>query len=175
MGLGPTPQGCHHPRMDPAALQALARHGEAVATARAFAARSGAGRVVLVLDTGDPADAVMVDVGADGAVDLTDGDVVHAIPAAMTVPGLARDLPEVRPAPPSALSLDPETGELAAPIGAIHQLADGVMALARAFGGRTVATADFATRDPEVTITLAAREGEPAVLAVGEASFELPG
>jgi hypothetical protein len=161
--------------MDPAALQALARHAEAVATVRAFTARSGAGRVVLVLDTGDPADAVMVDCGADGAVALTEGEAVHAIPAAMTVPGVARELPELRPAPASALSLDPVTGELAAPIGAIHHLADGVLALARAFGGRTVATADFATRDPELAITLAAREGEPTVLAVGEEPFELPG
>jgi hypothetical protein len=160
--------------MDPAALQALARHAEAVATVRAFAARSGAGRVVVVLDTGDPADAVMVDCGADGAVELTDGDAVHAIPGAMTVPALARELPELRPAPAGALTLDPETGELAAPIGAIHHLADGVLALARSFGGRTVATADFATRDPQLTITLAAREGEPVVLAVGEESFELP-
>jgi hypothetical protein len=160
--------------MDPAALQALARHADAVATARAFAARAGAARVVLVLDTGEEA-AVMVYCGPDGAVALTEGETVHAVPAAMTVPAAARALPELRPAPASAVSLDPETGELAAPIGAIQHLADGVLALAAAFGGRTVATADFPTRDPGVTITLAAREGDRAVLAVGDAAFELPG
>jgi hypothetical protein len=161
--------------MDPAALQALARHAEAVATVRAFAAGSGAARVVLVLDTGRPGDAAMVEWAGDGTVALTEGDAIHTIAPGMAVPALARPLPELRPAPASALSLDAESGELAAPIGAIHHLADGVLALARAFGGRTVATADFATRDPQVAITLAARDGEPTILAVGEESFELPG
>ena len=40
-------------RRHPAALIALARHGEAIATARAFQERSGAQRVVLLLDRGD--------------------------------------------------------------------------------------------------------------------------
>jgi hypothetical protein len=49
-----------------------------------------------------------------------------------------------------------------------------VLALARAFGGRSVATADFATRDPELPLTIAAREGEPLVLAAGDRRFLLP-
>ena len=54
-------------------------------------------------------------------------------------------------------------------------LADAVLALARSFGGRSVATADFATRDPDLPITIAAREGEPLLLAVGDGRFVLPG
>ena len=38
---------------DPAALKAIARHAEAIATVRAFAARSEALRVVLLVDLGD--------------------------------------------------------------------------------------------------------------------------
>ena len=49
-----------------------------------------------------------------------------------------------------------------------------MLALARAFGGRTVASADFATRDPAVPLTIAAREGEPVLLALAGRHFELP-
>ena len=42
-----------------------------------------------------------------------------------------------------------------------------------AFGGLTVATAEFATDDPELPITFAARVGEPVVLAAGDATYEL--
>jgi hypothetical protein len=52
-------------------------------------------------------------------------------------------------------------------------LATALKALARTLGGRSVATARFATRDPDLPITLAAREGERVVLAAGDAQFEL--
>ena len=66
------------------------------------------------------------------------------------------------------------TGELAAPIGAIANLAEAVLGLARAFGGRSVASAEFATHDPELPMTIVARQGEPLLLAVGDGRFELP-
>ena len=56
----------------------------------------------------------------------------------------------------------------------IANLAQAVLGLATAFGGRSVATADFATRDPRLPITIAAREGEPLVLAAGDRRFVLP-
>jgi hypothetical protein len=49
-----------------------------------------------------------------------------------------------------------------------------VLALARAFGGRSVATAEFGTRDPDLPLTIVARDGEPLLLAVGDGRFELP-
>ena len=49
-----------------------------------------------------------------------------------------------------------------------------MLGLARAFGGRSVASADFATHDPELPITIVAREGEPLLLAIGDGRFELP-
>src|SRR5688500_13384049 len=58
----------------------LERHGEAVATVRAFAERSGALRVVLLVDVGDGNAATMLDWAA-GTLELTETD------GACTVPG----------------------------------------------------------------------------------------
>jgi hypothetical protein len=158
---------------DPAALTAIARHAEAIATVRAFAARSEALRVVVLLDLGDDPPA-MLDAAPGGAIELTDDDEVHAVPAELPVPAPPRALPEVRPAPSSALRADPATGEVAAPIGAIANLGHAVLGLACAFGGRSVATAEFATHDPDLPMTIVARDGEPLLLAVGDGRFELP-
>jgi hypothetical protein len=159
---------------DPAALRAVARHAVAVATVRAFAARSEALRVVLLVDLGDEEPPAMLDLAAGGEIELTDEGEAHAVPPGMPVPAPPRALPEIRPAPSSALKADPVTGELAAPIGAIANLGHAVLGLARAFGGRSVATAEFATQDPDLPMTIVAREGEPLLLAVGDGRFELP-
>jgi hypothetical protein len=152
---------------------ALARHGEAVATARAFARGSGAARVVLLIDRG-PEAALMVDVDETGDVEITEDDALAVIPAAALVPAEPRALPTLRATPPSAISVDPETAELSAPIGTVAHMADAVRALAATFGGRSVATAEFATRDPALPIVIAAREGEPPVVSAGGEEFELP-
>lgn len=138
------------------------------ATVRAFAAAAGAERVVLLLDAEPP---LLLELDGD-AIEVTSGDMPLPAPphdAAAVLP-----LPELRPVPATALAADPESGELAAPIGAIQLLADSVLALARAVGGRSVATATFATRDPELPLTLAAREGEDVVLDIGGRHFTLP-
>jgi hypothetical protein len=146
----------------------------AVATARAFAAASGAVRVVLLVDRGADRDAVMIESDELGAVEITEDGVVTGIEPNVPPGAPPHPLPELRPAPPSAVSLDPETGELEAPLGVVANLAQGVLALASAFGGRSVASVDFATRDPALPMTIAAREGEPLVLAAGESRFEMP-
>ena len=152
-------------------MDAAARHGEAIATARAFLERSGAQRVVLLLDRGEGA-AAMIDCDPD-ATEVTEDDESTVIPAARALPVPAKPLPEIRPTPATAISIDVETGELHAPLGTVDHLADSVLALSRAFGGLTVATAEFSTSDPDLPITLAAREGEPVVLAAGDAQYEL--
>jgi hypothetical protein len=159
---------------DPAALTAVARHAEAIATVRAYAERSTASRVVLLVDQGDDDPPTMIDRDAFGVIELTDGEAPVTIPAGTLVPAEPRALPELRPAPPSALRADPATGELAAPIGTIANMGEGVLGLARAFGGRSVASADFATQDPDLPMTIVARDGEPLLLAVGDGRFELP-
>jgi hypothetical protein len=150
----------------------LERHAEAIATVRAFAERSGALRVVLLVDPGDGTTATMLDCAADGTLELTEGEETQPVPE--TVTGTPRPLPQLRPPPASAIAIDPDTGELEAPLGAIANLGGAVLALAQVFGGRSVATADFATRDPAMPITIAAREGEPLLLAAGDRRFVLP-
>lgn len=150
----------------------LDRHAEAIATVREFAARSGAQRVVLLVDPGDGTTAAMLDYAGDGSLALTEGEETQQVPE--TVTGAPRPLPELRPPPASAIAINPDSGELEAPLGAIANLGRAVLGLAQAFGGRTVATADFATRDPAMPITIAAREGEPLLLAAGDRRFVLP-
>jgi hypothetical protein len=152
----------------------LARHAEAVATVRAFTKKAGALRVVLLVDSGDGSAATMLDCNADGGLELAEQDARWSVPAGTPVTAPPRPLPELRPPPPTALAIDPDSGELEAPLGVVANLARGVLGLAAAFGGRSVATADFATRDPGTPITIAAREGEPLVLAAGDRRFVLP-
>jgi hypothetical protein len=157
--------------MDPAALMALARHSEEVATLRVFQERAHATRVVLLLEAS--AGTTMLEADADANVAITEGEAVAVIPATAAVPAQPKPLPEIRTAPASAIHIDTDSGELAAPLGTVEHLASSTLALARAFGGLTVATAEFATDDPELPITFAAREGEPVVLAAGDATYEL--
>ena len=154
--------------------EVLARHAEAVATVRAYAERANAERVVLLVDRGDDDPPAMLDRAADGTIEVTDGGAAVSIPPGAIAPAEPRALPDLRPAPSSSVRADPATGELAAPIGAITNMGQGVLGLARAFGGRSVASADFATQDPELPLTIVAREGEPLLLAVGDGRFELP-
>jgi hypothetical protein len=151
---------------------ALTRHAAAVATVRAFAERSGALRVVVLVDGGN-GEPTMLDC-ADGALELTEGERTVTVAADTPVEAAPRPLPDLRPPPQTALAIDPVSGELEAPLGAVANLGRAVLSLARVFGGRSVATAEFATRDPELPVTIAAREGEPLVLAAGDHRFVLP-
>ena len=144
----------------------------AVATARAFQQASGAQRVVVILDRPEQEPA-MVEVDEWLDAEVTEGEQVVTVPHSTKIEQPAKPLPEIRPAPPSAIDIDLQTGELAAPIGTVEHLADVVLALAAAFGGLTVASAEFATNDPDTPITLAARVGERVVLGAGEDQFEL--
>ncbi len=143
----------------------------ACATVLAFADAAGAERVALLLDTGDEARPVLVELDG-GSLEVTDG----ATSAPLPVPEGAAPhaLPHLHRVPGTALDADPETGELGAPLGTVQMLADAVMGLARAVGGRSVATATFATRDPDVPLTVAARDGEPVVLDIAGRHFALP-
>jgi hypothetical protein len=137
-----------------------------VATAEAFRERSGAIRVVLLLD--QDGEAVLVESTPDSLTVTHKDETTDATPNTQPI-----TLHRLTPVPASAISLDAETGELSAPLGTIEHLAKATLDLASAFGGRTVATAEFATRDPELPITFAAREGEPVILAAGDEQFEL--
>jgi hypothetical protein len=159
--------------VDAAAAETLARHGEAVATVRDYQQRTGAVRVVVLVDRGDGQPPLMIDCDDEQAVEITDADRIVTIPADADAPSAPRPLPDIRPAPASAIEMDLSSGDLQAPLGAIEHLAQTLQALARVFGRRSVATAELATRDPATTITLAARDGEPAVLAAGDYEYTL--
>jgi len=144
----------------------------ALATVQDFATRTGAERVMVLLDQGEAAAPVLVERLEDGSLQVTEGDAIRTVVPDSSVAPLA--LADLRAVPASALTADPETGEVAAPLGSVRLLADSVLALARALGGRSVATATFAASDPGQPLTVAAREGEPVVLDIAGRHFELP-
>jgi hypothetical protein len=127
------------------------------ATLRAFVAAAGAAGAMLVLDLDPEAPPLLVDVAA--------GEVASGEPA----PG---PIPHVHPlAPPD---VDAERGELTAPMGAIAMAARAVRELAGGYPGRSVLTVQWATTEADVPLTIAARRGEPLVIALGEQPFPLP-
>ena len=144
----------------------LGRHAVALASVREVAARAGAQRVVLLVDEGEDAVPTMVEWAEGGTFELTEGGVTEPVDPVALAGVLPAVTPDVRPLPPTALSVD-ETGELAAPIGALAGIATAIVDLAAAFGGRSVATAEFATREPELPLALAARQGERVVAQIG--------
>ena len=82
------------------------------------------------------------------------------------VPRRRKPLPDIRPTPATAIRIDAEHRR--ARRAARHDRPPREHRARRsrsAFGGLTVATAEFATRDPNLPITFAAREGERVVLA----------
>src|SRR5438132_332680 len=70
-------------------------------------------------------------------------NVLVPTPDRAGVAPLPVDLPKAVPA--TAIDVDPERGEVEAPIGVLEALARGVLELAAHLGGRTVVHAEFAT------------------------------
>ncbi len=153
---------------------AVGRHAVALASVVELATRAGAQRVVLLIDEGELADATMIERAPDGTLELTQAGVTEPVAPAAIAQVVPAELPDIRPVPPSALTVDADTGELAAPLGVLAALAGAVVALAAAFGGRSVATAEFATREPDQPFMLAARPGEPVVAQMGGETFAFP-
>lgn len=140
-------------------------------TLRAFAQAAGAEAAILLLDRGDGGQPFVVEAPADGPVVLAEGEhVVELDPARLAADPLP--LPPVRAYGP--FPVDGLRGELAAPDGGLTQLAQAVCQLVTVFPGGSVLTATFPTTDPDLPLHLAARAGDPLVLALGEQQFELP-
>ncbi len=152
---------------------AVGRHAVALASVAELARRAGAERVVLLVDEGDGSEATMVE-WAGGTLELTEAGITETVAQDELGQVMPAVLPDVTPVPASALTVDPDTGELAAPIGVLAAMAGAIVALAGAFGGRSVATAEFATREPDQPFMLAAREGEPVIAQVGGETFAFP-
>jgi hypothetical protein len=153
--------------------EAVGRHAVVLASVHELAARSGAQRVVLLVDEGEASDATMVEYAA-GSLELTAAGITETVTPGEIGQVAPAVLPDITPVPASALTVDPDTGELTAPIGALAGIAAAVVALAAAFGGRSVATAEFATREPEQPLAIAARPGERVVAQLGMETFAFP-
>ena len=153
---------------------ALGRHAVALASVREVAARAGAERVVLLIDEGDDADPTMIEWAEGGTFELTEAGVTERVDPATLAGVVPAVTPDLHPVPATALTVDPDSGELTAPIGVLAAIAEGIIELAAAFGGRSVATAEFATRDPEHPLAIAARPGERVVAQLGMETFAFP-
>lgn len=142
------------------------------ATLRKFLARSAATRVVVVLDRGEGAGPLLVDCLAGEAVQVSDGDSELLLEEGEVDGTEPLALAELRPLPPVAV--DATRAEITAPLGALAYIAEAVRDLAALLHGRSVVTAEFVTEDDEVPLMIAARTGEPLVLALGEEQFAMP-
>ena len=141
------------------------------ATLRDFVARAGALRAVALLDRGRDSDPLVVECGADGAVEVDEAGKVRRLPPAADAAPLAA--PHVHRLPP--MDVDAGSGEVTGTIGGLQHLATAVGELAAALGGRSVATVQFATTDPDTPLAVSARADEAPVVALGDRTFALPG
>jgi hypothetical protein len=147
-------------------VSAPAAPDSVAATLAAFIAGSGARAATALLDTEQGPVLVECD-ATDGAfVTEDDEDPRPAMPA------LPLPVPHLHAFP--LIEVDAARAEITAPMGAIAHLAGATAELAATLGGRSVLTAEFATTDPVAPLTIAARAGEPIVLALGEEQFEMP-
>jgi hypothetical protein len=135
------------------------------ATLAAFLAGSGARSAVAVLDTGDGP--VLVECDATDGAWVTEGEQPRPATPAAPLP-----LPHLHSF--ELIEVDAARAELTAPMGAVAHLAGATQELAGTLGGRSVLTAEFATTDPLAPLTIAARPGDPIVLAIGEEQFAMP-
>jgi hypothetical protein len=140
-----------------------------VTTLRDVLHRSGALRVVAVVDGEEPA---IVDVARLAPVEVQVGDRLVHLPHALELDAEPIAHPELRQLPP--FEVDASTGEVIGTIGGLDHLADAMRELSRALGGRSVAMAQYATTTPDVPLSVTARGDEPVVVAIGEEEFELP-
>ncbi len=141
----------------------------------AFVAGSGALAAIALVDRGEGRTPAMVEAAPGEPAEVRIGD--HAWTAGPPVePAAALTLPDGlgRIAGLPALDVDAARGEIAAPLGAVAAIARAVRDLAGHLEGRGVATVRFATTDPDAPLTVAARPGDPLVLAIGDEQFEMP-
>ena len=159
-------------KMDDSSWQDVARHDVVMATVQDFTERCGAVKVAVLLDRGPGRPSPLLECEPGQPITITQDDESFVVPpgALAGVEPLHVHAPKAVPA--TALHVEPEAGEVAAPLGLLEAMVDAVRGLAAALGGRTVAMGDWTTRSGEV-LSIAARVGEPAVLAIGEHEFEL--
>jgi hypothetical protein len=153
--------------------QDIARDDVVMATIQDFTERAGAVHVTVLLDRGEGRGSPLVECEPGQPITISQGEQGYVVPPTALAGVDPLPLHPPKPVPATAIDADVALGEVAAPIGALEALASGVRELARALGGRTVAMAEFATRSGD-PLSIAARDGEATVLAIGDHEFELP-
>jgi hypothetical protein len=146
---------------------------QAVATLRTLLERTNALRAVLMLDRGEGLEPVVVDCLADGEAEVARGEDAVAWEGPDDAPPLP--LPDhIHPFPPLEVDLAGEEPSVQAPMGMLDHVARAVKESGALFPERSVLMVGFESTEPEAPVYLAARQGEPLVLSVGEAEYEMP-
>ena len=157
--------------MTPPVEEARERLAQIAVTLRRFVHASGALGATLLLDQGAELPVLAVECPAVGPVLLAEGEqVVQLDPDRLVAEPLP--LPDVKALPP--FEVDAERAQVTSMIGGVEHHARAVRAVAELFPGRSVLSVELATTDVETPLTIAARAGDPVVLAIGDETFELP-
>lgn len=142
------------------------------ATLHALLDGLGALRAILLLDRGEGLAPAVLDCAADGSTEIEEHDEVRELGPAAWVGAEPLPLPPLSPPPP--LEVDLAEGTVISPMGVLDGTARAVRDAAEAFPGTSVLTVGFETTAPEVPLFLATRRGEPLVVSLGEAEYEMP-
>jgi hypothetical protein len=140
---------------------------------REFLHRSGAVRVVAVLEREPGKPPAVVECSRFGPIEIDLGEEAQTLAHDAPLVPPAASVPDVRRLPP--FEVDAAEGRIEAPLGGVEHVAGAVQALADALGGDRVAMAQFETTDPATPLSITARAGgaEPIVLALGDEQFEM--
>ncbi|MCK9247914.1 MAG: hypothetical protein M0P31_02915 [Solirubrobacteraceae bacterium] len=120
---------------------------------------------------GEPA---TVDVERLAPVEVTIGPHVMHLPHAIELDVEVPPLPEFQALPP--FDADPETGDVAAPLGGVEHYAREAQRAAALLGPADVLQLRWDTTRPQTpfSVTVRGDGGEPVVLGVGEETFPMP-
>jgi hypothetical protein len=156
----------------PPAEEAREQIAQIAVTLRRFVHAAGALEATLLLDQGADLPVLVAECPAVGPVLLAEGEEVVQLDVDRLV-AEPLPLPDVKALPP--FEVDAVRAEITSPLGGVEHHARAVRAAAELFPGRSVLSVAFATTDVETRLTIAARTGDPLVLALGEdEQFELP-
>jgi hypothetical protein len=143
------------------------------ATLHALLAATGALRAILLLDRSDDGRRpLVVDCAVDGSAEVAEGDDVREVAPDQWLGAPPLPLPPLQR--PPRLTVDLEEMTVTSPLGALDAAGRAVRDVAATFGGGSVLTVGWETNEPAAPLFLAARPGEPLVVSLGEAEYELP-
>lgn len=121
-------------------------------------------------------DPAIVDVERLNPIEVTVGERVYHLPHSVDI-----ELDVPRPSLPAFQVLppfdaDPETGDIAAPLGGVERYALDTRAAAALLGDAGVLQLHWDTTRPRVSFSVTARadDSEPLVLGIGEETFPMP-